>query len=452
MGQVYRAQHTSLNKPIAIKVMRPEMKPTQEQLARFRAEAQASSRLDHPNTVQILDFGEDGEDKLLYIAMEFLSGEELTRPLKRDGQFEIERACTITRQVLAALSAAHDSGIVHRDIKPGNIMLVSRTNDDGKTLESVKVCDFGIAKLLVAEEGVAPLTMEGVSLGTPAYAAPEQILGQAIDGRADLYATGVILYTMLAGKRPFDADSPMAMAMKHIKQAPPPLEEIRPELSSELCNIVIKAMSKKPEERFENAREMRDALKPFSEPQDQNQMTIPPPEPSTPIDLDFGAPPSPTDSGFSMPEAPPDSSSAPSADFMTMSMPLDSLSGNENIPNQPASIAPPPAAAPQQAGTPDDILRDFLSVPDTGSRPKPTLPPAPEDKPASVLPNVPIVERASPNRIIQSDPSNTGQNSPTASAQTTIDNNDKKNPLMLWLGMFLVLSLVIIIAVIIQWF
>ena len=131
MGQVYRAQHTSLNKPIAIKVMRPEMNPTEEQLARFRAEAQASSRLDHPHTVQILDFGEDGQDKLLYIAMEFLEGEELSRALTRDKQFEVARACRIIRQVLAALSAAHDSDIVHRDIKPGNIMLVQKKNDEG---------------------------------------------------------------------------------------------------------------------------------------------------------------------------------------------------------------------------------------------------------------------------------------------------------------------------------
>jgi serine/threonine protein kinase len=435
MGQVYRAQHTALNKPIAIKVMRPEMKPTEEQLARFRAEAQASSRLDHPNTVQVLDFGEDGDDKLLYIAMEFLPGEELSRPLQRDGQFEIPRACTIARQILAALSAAHDSGIVHRDIKPGNIMLVQKTTDEGDTIESVKVCDFGIAKLLIAEEGVEPLTMEGVSLGTPAYAAPEQILGQSIDGRADLYATGVILYTMLAGQRPFDADSPMAMAMKHIKQPPPPLEDIRPELSPQLCSIIIKAMAKKPEERFENARQMRDALKPFSEPRDQSQHTIPPPSPKAAeapidIDIDVAETPSAAVEGAMNKE----SRGGSSAGFMTMAMPLDELS----------ATAPSPEAA-----NADDLLRDFLNSGEAKVQTKPSAPPS--AAPTAPIPDVAIVERPQASSVVSPSPAaEPGRASPEtkASADSVID---KRNPLMLWLVVFLFLSLGIIIAVIMQW-
>lgn len=446
MGQVYRAQHTALNKPIAIKVMRPEMKPTEEQLARFRAEAQASSRLDHPNTVQVLDFGEDGDDKLLYIAMEFLLGEELSRPLQRDGQFEIPRACTIARQILAALSAAHDSGIVHRDIKPGNIMLVQKTTDEGDTIESVKVCDFGIAKLLIAEEGVEPLTMEGVSLGTPAYAAPEQILGQPIDGRADLYATGVILYTMLAGQRPFDADSPMAMAMKHIKQPPPPLEDIRPELSPQLCSIVIKAMAKKPEERFENARQMRDALKPFSEPRDQSQHTSPPPGPkaaeaSIEIDIDFNEAPS-AEAGEVMNK---DSTGGSSANFMTMAMPLDELPAT--APHAQASTTP----ASREPASADDLLRDFLKAAETTVKveTKSAAPPSAAAAPAAPIPDVAIVERQQPRSVIATDPP--ADPSPEAQ-QSTNSMVEKKNPLMLWLGVFLCLSLGIIIAVIMQWF
>ena len=228
--------------------------------------------------------------------------------------FNIARACRICRQILGALSAAHDSDIVHRDIKPGNIMLVSRTNDEGESEEWVKVCDFGIAKLLVAEEGVPPLTMEGVSLGTPAYAAPEQILGQAIDGRADLYATGVILYTMLAGKRPFEADSPMAMAMKHIKQAPPSLKNIRAELPEELCAVVERAMAKKADERFANAREMRESLKAFA-----NSATATPAIPFS------AAPPAAAQPNVG---TGPEVMRQSSADFMTMAVSTDELSNS----------------------------------------------------------------------------------------------------------------------------
>jgi serine/threonine protein kinase len=427
MGQVYRAQHTSLNKPIAIKVMRPEMKPTEEQLARFRAEAQASSRLDHPHTVQILDFGEDGDDKLLYIAMEFLQGEELSRSLSRDKQFKVERACRITRQVLAALSAAHDSDIVHRDIKPGNIMLVQRTNDEGNAEEWVKVCDFGIAKLLVAEEGVPPLTMEGVSLGTPAYAAPEQILGQTIDGRADLYATGIILYTMLAGKRPFDAETPMAMAMKHIKQAPPPLQEIRPELSAELCDIVFKAIAKKPENRFDNARQMRDALKSFVQSGNRNQNSISPPAIETP------APPEPIVAKTQDPPVKQQSS----ADFVTMAVTTDEL-----------------AAAAKEGDAPDDLLRAFLE--ESGETPKEESPRSSPTNPVafSGILDTPIVERTPAERIVPITPrapiAEPVAAPAVASEPSTPVTTQRKPSLILWLGFFLLVSIAIIVSVFVQ--
>ena len=454
MGQVYRAQHTALNKPIAIKVMRPEMKPTEEQLARFRAEAQASSRLDHPHTVQILDFGEDGDDKLLYIAMEFLQGEELTRSLKRDKQFKIDRACRITRQVLAALSAAHDSDIVHRDIKPGNIMLVQKTNDEGNAEEWVKVCDFGIAKLLVAEEGVPPLTMEGVSLGTPAYAAPEQILGQTIDGRADLYATGIILYTMLAGKRPFDAETPMAMAMKHIKQEPPPLKEIRPELSTELCDIVFKAIAKKPEQRFDNARQMRDALKSFDSIGNQNSISPPAIETAPPPAIETAPPPANEAAPPPAIEAapPPAIEAAPppepivaktpaspgnSAAFMTMAVTTDDI-----------------AAAAAQANAPDDILRAFLN--DHGETAEEVSPSPRQASPVafSGVLDGPIVERTPAERIIPTVPRAPIAESPAAAPvvnePTPPVTAQKKRSLTLWIGFFLIVSLTIIISVFVQ--
>ena len=262
MGQVYLAKHHALNKLIAIKVMRAEVQPTTEQVARFRAEAQASSRLDHRNSVQILDFGEDGPDQLLYIAMEYLQGEDMNTMLRREGAIDPGRATKIMAQVCAALGAAHDVGIIHRDIKPGNIMLTKKKSDDGVIEEFVKVCDFGIAKLLTKDESdVDPMTLTGVSLGTPAYASPEQIMGEPLDGRSDIYSCGVVLYTALAGKQPFIADSAVAMAMHHIGTEPEPLIKIRPDLNPGLADVVHIALRKKPDERFGTVRDMRAALK-----------------------------------------------------------------------------------------------------------------------------------------------------------------------------------------------
>jgi len=275
MGQVYRANHRTLQKSVAIKVMRPEVPPTEEQVLRFEAEARSTSRIDHPNCVQILDFGRDGADQLLYIAMEFLDGEPLSKLIKRDRQLDPARATRIMLQALAALAAAHDQNIVHRDVKPTNVMLVSKTGDDGVLPEYVKVCDFGIAKLLKSEGDTPPLTMQGVSLGTPAYSAPEQIMGMPVDGRADLYACGVVMYLMLTGRRPFTGEV-MEVAMKQVSEAPAPIASLRPGLDPGLIAIVERAMAKRAEERFADAREMRNALKPFlGASRESNSTSIP---------------------------------------------------------------------------------------------------------------------------------------------------------------------------------
>lgn len=262
MGQVYKATHRALQKSVAIKVMRPEMPPTGSQIARFEAEAKATSSIDHPNSVQILDFGRDGEDQLLYIAMEFLDGEPLSRLIKRESQLEPSRAVRIILQTLAALAAAHDQKIVHRDVKPTNIMLVTKTGDDGAVPEFVKVCDFGIAKLLHGDHDTPPLTMEGVSLGTPAYSAPEQIMGMPVDGRADIYACGVVMYLLLTGRRPFTGEA-MDVAMKQVSAQPEPIVSLRAGLDPALVAVVERAMAKQADDRFTTAREMRTALKPF---------------------------------------------------------------------------------------------------------------------------------------------------------------------------------------------
>ncbi|MCC7380677.1 MAG: protein kinase [Deltaproteobacteria bacterium] len=265
MGVVYRARHRALDKTVAIKVLSSDAHGDISRARRFQAEARAASRLDHPHGVQILDFGEDGPDGLLYIAMELLEGEDLQAVLKREGKLEPVRACRIVMQTLAALAAAHEKGVLHRDLKPGNIMLLSRSDDEGEGHDFIKVCDFGLAKLLdgVNDASGAPLTKQGTIFGTPAYMSPEQVRGDPLDARSDLYACGVILYRMLTGQLPFTGDAAWGLLMKHLTEPVVPPRQIAPELPPELEAIVLKSLEKTPEARFQTAREMRSALKTF---------------------------------------------------------------------------------------------------------------------------------------------------------------------------------------------
>lgn len=266
MGVVYRARHQALDKTVAIKVLRAEGKGDPSRARRFKAEARAASRLDHPNSVQILDFGEDGPDGLLYIAMEFLEGEDLQSLLKRETRLSAERTGKIMIQVLGALAAAHEHGVIHRDMKPGNIMLIRRVDDDGEDTDFVKVCDFGLAKILdtgLEDASGAPLTKQGAIFGTPAYMSPEQARGEKLDARSDLYSCGVILYKMLTGEGPFNSDTAWGLLMKHMNEAPPPMRSLVPGIPEPLCAIVDKALAKRREDRWQTAQEMRSALKAF---------------------------------------------------------------------------------------------------------------------------------------------------------------------------------------------
>ena len=261
MGKVYRAHHHGLDKPVAIKVMAPGEGSGYSLGRRFKGEARAASRLDHPNSIRIFDFGEDGG--VLYLAMELIPGRDLQEILRADGQLGNYRCAWIMAQVASALSAAHDAEVVHRDLKPGNIMLIDREAEDGVVPDFVKVCDFGLAKILDpgAEPTQGPLTRQGAVFGTPAYMSPEQAQGLQIDGRSDIYACGAILFKMLTGRTPFRGTSATQVLVSHIKDPVVPPSTVRNDVDPRLEAVVLKCMAKSPGERYASARHLRDALR-----------------------------------------------------------------------------------------------------------------------------------------------------------------------------------------------
>ncbi len=264
MGAVYKARQTDLDKVVAIKVLHAQYAGEPAFVTRFKREARAASRIDHPNSMHVLDFGQE-PDGLLYMAMEFLEGRNLHRIIHEDGPLDAPRIANLLRQALAGLAAAHDLKILHRDLKPENIVVLTKTDDEGHKSEIVKVCDFGIAKFTKtgATSAVVPsekLTEEGTMIGTPDYMAPEQARGHEVDPRSDLYSMGVILYEMLTGKLPFVAEAPVALALMHITDEPKKPSDVRSGVDPRLEAVCLKAMAKQPEARFQTAREMRAAL------------------------------------------------------------------------------------------------------------------------------------------------------------------------------------------------
>ena len=261
MGAVYKARQLALDKDIAIKVLHGEHAGDAMFAARFQREAKAASKLDHPNSMRVLDFGQE-PDGLLYIAMELLPGRDLFHVILEDWPISTERAADIMTQALAALAVAHDMGIVHRDLKPENIMLMSGTDDEGRPRDVVKVCDFGIAKFTDAPEdrstgGGQKLTTQGIVVGTPEYMSPEQGKGETLDARSDLYSMGVLLYQLLTGRLPFDAETALGIVLKHVTEEPLPPRKVNPAADARLEAICLKAMRKKREDRYQGAREMR---------------------------------------------------------------------------------------------------------------------------------------------------------------------------------------------------
>lgn len=242
-GVVFRAFDDKLQRVVAIKVLSPSMAATSPARRRFLREARSAALIQHENVVRIHD---TGEEPLPFLVMEFVPGETLQQRLDRAGPLEVAEALKIARQVAEGLAAAHEKGLIHRDIKPSNILI------DGSPQRQVKITDFGLAR--AADD--ASLTRSGVVAGTPMYMAPEQARGEALDHRADLFALGSVLYTMLTGRPPFRAETTLAVLKRVAEDAPRPMREVIPEVPEWLCQIVGKLHAKNPAERFQTAEEV----------------------------------------------------------------------------------------------------------------------------------------------------------------------------------------------------
>ena len=249
MGQVYLAEHVKMGRRSAIKVMNPSMTHDTDAVARFNREAANASRITHPNVCAVYDFGET-PDGMIYLAMEFIEGEPLTDVLEREGALPVPRAVEIFRQAADALQAAHDLGIVHRDLKPDNIM-ITRGREGG---DWVKVVDFGIAKAVGGDEAGQKVTKTGLVVGTPEFMSPEQLSGDKVDGRSDLYSLALVFFRMLTGQLPFQADTVQETMIKRLTDEPTQLAQARPDLTfpQGLQQVLDTALARTPAQRYQS--------------------------------------------------------------------------------------------------------------------------------------------------------------------------------------------------------
>lgn len=339
MGSVYKAIHVAFDEMRALKVMSPELLSDELFVRRFKQEAIITRKLQHPNAVRVDDIDET-EDGRPFIVMEYIEGQSLKKLIQEQGALPAGRACSIVKQVAAALDAAHRLGMVHRDIKPDNIVLIQAPQG-----EQAKVLDFGIAKLKESRAGDTAgmtLTGTGVVIGTPQYMSPEQAMGKRgdqLDGRSDLYSLGIVMYQMLSGELPFKADTTMEMLLCHMQRPPTPIGAIRPEsqIPERIANLVMRLLEKKPESRPASASALIEEIE-----LSQRDLTTP---------------------GATRVARPPVIADRPRA-------------RETAVPGRPASQAPPAAPAPHQSGTAPAAPPRATAVPvQAPARPLPAPPP-----------------------------------------------------------------------------
>ena len=252
MAEVYRARDELLGREVALKVLSQRLSADSTFVERFRREAQAAANLNHPNVVSLFDYGSDRGT--YYIVMEYIDGRSLSDIVRAEGPYMPERAAEISADVAAALERAHQAGLVHRDIKPSNIMI----NSQGQT----KVTDFGIARAM-ATDGEQTMTQTGMVIGTAAYLSPEQAQGNPVDARSDVYSLGCVLYELLTARAPFSGETPLSIAYKHVRENATPPSSVNPDVPAALDAIVMKAMAKNPDNRYQSAAEFREDLERF---------------------------------------------------------------------------------------------------------------------------------------------------------------------------------------------
>ncbi len=279
MGTVYSAEHVYIGKKVAVKVLHPQFAKYEDAVKRFLREARAASSINHPNIVDVTDFG-PMPDGGVYFVMESLTGTSLEDLIDRKGALPLHRALNVANQMALALAAAHEAGIVHRDLKPDNIMLIRKpgrrdlirkVKDDGEgsvvveretEYDFVKILDFGIAKVAGPEHSPPSKTLAGAVFGTPEYMSPEAARGEEVDYRADIYSLGVILFDMLCGRPPFEAHAAADVLAMQIRDDPPAPRSVAPqrEITEEAEQLILRAMQKNPDERFQNMDELRDSI------------------------------------------------------------------------------------------------------------------------------------------------------------------------------------------------
>ncbi|HEY0406243.1 MAG TPA: protein kinase [Pyrinomonadaceae bacterium] len=256
MGAVYRGTHVLMEKTVAVKVLHPALAADDTIVARFSREAKAASRISHPHALNVTDFGES-DNGIVFLVMEYLHGKTLKEVIHETGPMPLPRVNEIIRQVCGALEAAHGEGVVHRDLKSDNIMLVEVSGGN----DWAKVLDFGIAKITEKVGQDPALTAPNLIIGTPQYMSPEQCSqASEIDSRSDIYSLGIILYEMLTGHVPFTGESPTAIMMKHLQDAPPSILEERRDLPAAVGRVVTRALAKRPEDRFQTVSELSESL------------------------------------------------------------------------------------------------------------------------------------------------------------------------------------------------